>query len=106
MNNHLVREVVRSLNGVEQIADFYCGSGNFTLLLGRQGARVLGIETSDSRLESVIVLFIYPLSRHLSAAESGFEYNIIMHPFSCGSLCVSGLLRMDLTQLFLIMKLQ
>lgn len=52
MNNHLVREVVRSLNGVEQIADFYCGSGNFTLPLGRQGARVLGIETSDMAVET------------------------------------------------------
>lgn len=46
INAMLVRRAMRLLDPKpgERIADFFCGLGNFTLPIARQGARVLGIE--------------------------------------------------------------
>ncbi len=48
VNRMLVRRAIRMLDPQpgEEIADFFCGLGNFTLPVARRGARVLGIEGS------------------------------------------------------------
>jgi 23S rRNA (uracil1939-C5)-methyltransferase len=48
VNRMLVRRAIRMLDPQpgEDIADFFCGLGNFTLPIARRGARVLGIEGS------------------------------------------------------------
>lgn len=49
MNALMVARVVRLLNvrRGERVADLFCGIGNFTLPLAKQGAEVVGIEGSD-----------------------------------------------------------
>jgi 23S rRNA (uracil1939-C5)-methyltransferase len=48
LNRVMVHRALRLLSpqAGEQIADFFCGLGNFTLPIARSGARVLGIEGS------------------------------------------------------------
>lgn len=48
LNRVMVHRAIRLLDPRpnEQIADFFCGLGNFTLPIARSGARVLGIEGS------------------------------------------------------------
>ncbi len=41
-----LREVVRTAGGAPRVLDLFCGSGFFTIPLARQGAEVLGVETS------------------------------------------------------------
>jgi 23S rRNA (uracil1939-C5)-methyltransferase len=50
INRMLVRRAIRMLDPQpgEEIADFFCGLGNFTLPIARRGARVLGIEGSPA----------------------------------------------------------
>lgn len=49
VNRMLVRRVMRLLDPQpgEQIADMFCGLGNFSLPIARSGAQVLGVEGSD-----------------------------------------------------------
>ncbi len=53
MNEIMVRSALRLLAVSEQdtVVDFFCGLGNFTLPLARQGKRVLGIEGSKPLVE-------------------------------------------------------
>jgi 23S rRNA (uracil1939-C5)-methyltransferase len=50
VNRMLVRRAIRMLDPKpgDEIADFFCGLGNFTLPIARRGARVLGIEGSPA----------------------------------------------------------
>jgi len=50
VNRMLIRRAMRLLDPQpgEQIADFFCGLGNFTLPIARRGADVLGIEGSSA----------------------------------------------------------
>src|SRR5439155_25189345 len=50
LNRVLVRRAVGWLKPApgEAVADFFCGLGNFTLPIARQGAQVVGIEASRS----------------------------------------------------------
>ena len=50
INRVLVSQAVRHLDPLpdEQVIDWFCGLGNFTLALARRGASVLGIEGSDA----------------------------------------------------------
>jgi 23S rRNA (uracil1939-C5)-methyltransferase len=53
INRTLVGRAVRLLEPVagEAIADLFCGLGNFSLAIGRSGARVVGVEGSDTLVE-------------------------------------------------------
>ena len=46
VNEALVRAACQALAGLERIADLFCGIGNFSLPLARQGSRVVGIEAT------------------------------------------------------------
>src|SRR5439155_24545811 len=50
LNRMLVRRAVGWLKPApgEAVADFFCGLGNFTLPIARQGAQVVGVEVSRS----------------------------------------------------------
>lgn len=50
VNRMLVRRAIRMLapKPGDEVADFFCGLGNFTLPIARMGARVLGIEGSSA----------------------------------------------------------
>ena len=50
INRVLVRRAMALLAPAsgERIADFFCGLGNFTLPIARRGARVIGVEGSES----------------------------------------------------------
>lgn len=50
MNQVMVRQAIELLDPQpgERIADFFCGLGNFSLPLARQGARVFGVEGSQA----------------------------------------------------------
>lgn len=50
VNRMLVRRAIRMLDPRpgDEVADFFCGLGNFTLPIARRGARVLGIEGSPA----------------------------------------------------------
>jgi len=53
INRVLVSQAVRYLDPSpgEQVIDWFCGLGNFTLALARRGASVLGIEGSDALVQ-------------------------------------------------------
>jgi 23S rRNA (uracil1939-C5)-methyltransferase len=53
INRVLVRRAVQLLDPQpgERVADFFCGLGNFTLPLARQGAFVIGVEGSAALVE-------------------------------------------------------
>src|SRR5207245_4019516 len=50
LNRVLVRRAIGWLKPApaEAVADFFCGLGNFTLPIARQGAQVIGVEASRS----------------------------------------------------------
>ncbi len=51
LNEKLVQTVANELTGFEKIIDLYCGSGNFSLPLARQGSQILGLEGDKSAVK-------------------------------------------------------
>jgi len=48
INRLLVRKAVLALQGSGRVLDLFCGLGNFSLALARQGMEVIGVEASDT----------------------------------------------------------
>lgn len=51
LNEKLVQTVANELTGFEKIIDLYCGSGNFSLPLAKQGSYILGLEGNKTSIQ-------------------------------------------------------